>query len=181
MLFRSFLMAKERTGIERAVGNNITSNDYFKANFRQKFSSLISAQDSYLTSFSDYASPEAKEFYTQTLDHDSVREVNRMRNALLNEKGIGGFGIDATYWFDTISSKLGLLKKTENYIVKRIRATNKKTKQSVKLAVSISNLVHETQKERGATAGYVGSKGKKFTKRLPAQRLLTDKIGRAHV
>lgn len=171
----NFLMAKERAGIERAVGTNITSTDYFKANFRQKFSSLISAQNSFLTSFVDYASPEAKEFYTQTLNHDSVREVQMMRETILKEKGIGGFGIDATYWFDTISSKLGLLKKTENYIVKQIRATNKNTKKSVKLAVSISNLVHETQKERGATAGYVGSKGKKFTKRLPAQRLLTDK------
>ncbi len=170
----NFLMAKERTGIERAVGTNITSTDYFKPNFRQKFSSLISAQDSYLVSFNDYASPEAKEFYTQTLNHDSVREVKKMRDTILNEKGIGGFGVDATYWFDTISNKLGLLKKTENYIVKQIRATNKKTKQSVKLAVSISNLVHETQKERGATAGYIGSKGKKFTKRLPEQRLLTD-------
>ncbi len=170
----NFLMAKERAGIERAIGTNITSTDYFKGSFREKFSSLISAQDSYMTSFSDYASPEAKEFYNQTLNHDSVREVTRMRNTILREKGIGGFGVDATYWFDTISKKLGLLKKTENYIVKQIRATNKKTKQSVKLAVSISNLVHETQKERGATAGYIGSKGKKFTKRLPAQRVLTD-------
>ena len=171
----NFLMAKERAGIERAVGTNITSTDYFKGNFRQKFSNLISAQNSYMLNFNNYASPKAKEFYTKTLNHDSVREVNRMRDAILKEEGVGGFGVDATYWFDTISSKLGLLKKTENYIVKQIRATNKKTKQSVKLAVSISNLVHETQKERGATAGYIGSKGKKFTKRLPAQRLLTDK------
>ena len=44
-----------------------------------------------------------------------------------------------------------------------------------KMAVKISALVHETQKERGMTAGFLGSKGKKFTKRLPAQRLLTNK------
>jgi methyl-accepting chemotaxis protein len=171
----NFLMAKERAGIERAIGTNITSTDYFKGNFRQKFSSLISAQDSYMINFSNYASTEAQEFYTQTLDHDSVREVQMMRETILKEKGIGGFGIDATYWFDTISSKLGLLKKTENYIVKQIRATSSRNIQNVKLAVAMSNLVHETQKERGATAGYIGSKGKKFTKRLPTQRLLTDK------
>jgi methyl-accepting chemotaxis protein len=36
-------------------------------------------------------------------------------------------------------------------------------------------LVHETQKERGASAGFTGSKGKKFVTKLPAQRKLTDK------
>ncbi len=42
------------------------------------------------------------------------------------------------------------------------------------LAVRISALVHETQKERGMTAGYLGSKGKKFRSELPKQRGLTD-------
>ncbi|MDH5233066.1 MAG: methyl-accepting chemotaxis protein [Gammaproteobacteria bacterium] len=38
------------------------------------------------------------------------------------------------------------------------------------LGVDASNLVHELQKERGATAGYIGSKGKEFTTALPNQR-----------
>jgi len=42
------------------------------------------------------------------------------------------------------------------------------------LAVKASALVHETQKERGATAGFLGSKGKKFVTELPAQRSNTD-------
>ncbi len=42
------------------------------------------------------------------------------------------------------------------------------------LAVKASSLVHETQKERGATAGFLGSKGKKFVTELPAQRTNTD-------
>ncbi len=173
--YLNFLLVKERAGIERAVGTNITATDYFKGDAREKFSSLIAEQNSYMVSFNEYASGEAKAFYAKTLDDDSVREVDKMRAAILKEKGVGGFNIDATHWFDTISKKLGLLKKTENYIVKQIRATDKKTIKSVKLAVSISNLVHETQKERGATAGYVGSKGKKFIQRLPKQRLQTDK------
>ncbi|MDT8317921.1 MAG: methyl-accepting chemotaxis protein [bacterium] len=43
------------------------------------------------------------------------------------------------------------------------------------LAVRISALVHETQKERGRTAGYLGAKGKEFVNELPAQRSSTDK------
>jgi len=43
------------------------------------------------------------------------------------------------------------------------------------LAVRISALVHETQKERGRTAGYLGAKGKEFVNELPDQRSSTDK------
>ncbi|MEG3637962.1 methyl-accepting chemotaxis protein [Magnetococcus sp. PR-3] len=38
------------------------------------------------------------------------------------------------------------------------------------LAVRASSLVHETQKERGMTAGFLGSKGKKFASELPSHR-----------
>jgi methyl-accepting chemotaxis protein len=43
-----------------------------------------------------------------------------------------------------------------------------------RLAPVISALVHEMQKERGTSAGFIGSKGAKFADRLPAQRTLTD-------
>ncbi|KJR40703.1 methyl-accepting chemotaxis sensory transducer [Candidatus Magnetoovum chiemensis] len=43
------------------------------------------------------------------------------------------------------------------------------------LAVNISSLVHETQKERGNTAGFIGSKGEKFSSELTAQRDETNK------
>ncbi|WP_072682033.1 methyl-accepting chemotaxis protein [Arcobacter sp. LA11] len=47
-------------------------------------------------------------------------------------------------------------------------------KNGVTLSTKISALVHETQKERGMTAGYLGSKGKKFVDTLPKQRALTN-------
>ena len=47
-------------------------------------------------------------------------------------------------------------------------------KSGVTLSTKISALVHETQKERGMTAGYLGSKGKKFVDTLPKQRDLTN-------
>ncbi|MDD3056091.1 MAG: nitrate- and nitrite sensing domain-containing protein [Aliarcobacter sp.] len=42
------------------------------------------------------------------------------------------------------------------------------------LSIKIGNLVHETQKERGMTAGFLGSKGEKFSTELLAQRLVVD-------
>ena len=174
--YLSFLMAKERAGIERAVGANILTHDYFVGDSQERFADLISTQNSFMKTFNDYSDEATKSYFNQMLNNTpAVKEVQRIRNVILNAHEIGGFGINATYWFDTISKKLGLLKKTENYIINHLHISSSKIKHNVKLAIAVSNLVHETQKERGATAGYVGSQGKKFIKRLPQQKRLTDK------
>ena len=62
-------------------------------------------------------------------------------------------------------------------IINYIDYKDKKQKLSelIMLSKSLSLLIHETQKERGASAGYLGSKGKKFKTVLQKQRLLTNK------
>ena len=42
------------------------------------------------------------------------------------------------------------------------------------LSQKLSLLIHETQKERGASAGFLGSKGTKFVDIMPKQRINTD-------
>jgi len=49
-----------------------------------------------------------------------------------------------------------------------------------KTAVAVSRVVHELQKERGMSAGFIGSKGGRFGEHLPRQRELTD-AGRANL
>ncbi|WP_022670591.1 methyl-accepting chemotaxis protein [Hippea alviniae] len=50
-----------------------------------------------------------------------------------------------------------------------------RSKSLVVLSVKIGSLVHELQKERGASAGFLGAKGTKFQSILANQRLMTDK------
>jgi PAS domain S-box-containing protein len=45
----------------------------------------------------------------------------------------------------------------------------------VNISIQLSNLVHELQKERGMSTGYISSNGKKFKEQLKIQRILTDK------
>jgi methyl-accepting chemotaxis protein len=56
-----------------------------------------------------------------------------------------------------------------------IYANDSKTKNLVELSVKMSGVLHELQKERGASAGFIGSGGKKFIEILPAQHKETDK------
>ena len=173
--YYNFLQSKERAGIERAIGSSTFANDKFAPGRKAKLASLVSEQNSYMDSFLTLTSEQSKAFKEQTLQGEAVNEVGRMRSILANAVEIGGFGVDATHWFNTITAKLGLYKKTEDFIIKNLNITDPNLKDNIKIAVAISRLLHETQKERGATAGYLGSKGKKFGDKLPAQRVLTNK------
>jgi methyl-accepting chemotaxis protein len=173
--YSNYLLSKERAGIERAVGSNTFARDSFGQGMRTKLNNLIAEQNSYMDSFLKLATPDAKGFYTKSVVGSDIDEVNRMRKVMLDAKEIGGFGIDGAYWFDTITKKINLLKNTEDYIASTVNTKDKKLKNALSLAKDISALVHETQKERGNTAGFIGSKGKgKFVQKLANQRASTD-------
>lgn len=64
-----------------------------------------------------------------------------------------------------------LLFGTQNLMTRQTLSNNMADMERLSgLAVRISALVHETQKERGMTAGFLGSKGKKFASELPRHR-----------
>lgn len=82
--YSNFLLSKERAGIERAVGANTLAKDGFGPGMRTKFNDLIAAQNSFMSGFLQYASPNATSFYKKTLVGNDINEVNRIRNILLN-------------------------------------------------------------------------------------------------
>ena len=174
LAYYNFLMSKERAGVERAIGSTTFTQDKFIGNIKERLQSIIDEQDSYLESFKTLAQKNDILFLTSTLQGKAVNEVNRMRKILENANEIGGFNISASYWFKTISIKINLLKKVENYMQKDLQANTENGKNAILITKLIANMIHETQKERGVTAGFLGSKGKKFTKVLPSQRGLSN-------
>ncbi len=72
---------------------------------------------------------------------------------------------------------LGLLYFSIGSTIEKAGVTHEmdKLESMVGLSVKIGNLAHELQKERGMTAGFLGSQGAKFASELPAQRSETDK------
>jgi methyl-accepting chemotaxis protein len=81
--YSSFLLSKERAGIERAVGANTLSKDAYGEGMKTKLNQLISAQNSYLKTFEYYASNESKEFYKNTMQGKEINEVDKIRTTLL--------------------------------------------------------------------------------------------------
>ncbi|RYA24990.1 chemotaxis protein [Malaciobacter halophilus] len=121
--YMNFLLSKERAGIERAVGTNTFARDNFGPGMKAKFYNLIAAQNSYMDSFLKVSDTLAKNFYTQTVRGEAVEEVNKMRNTALYSQKDSNFGVDAAYWFDTITKKINLLKKVENFLAEHLIET----------------------------------------------------------
>jgi len=112
----SFLKAKERAGIERAVLSATFSADKFKKGMFIKFIRLISEQDAYLDDFLTFASPEMKKMYEEMTKDPSFAEVQKMRDIALNDANTGHFGVDPEVWFKTITQKINILKKIDDKI-----------------------------------------------------------------
>ncbi len=173
--YYNFLNSKERAGIERAIGTATFAKDRFEEGVQAKLQALVSEQESYMDNFKTLANTEDIEFLHKTLKGKAVSEVEKMRKILLNAHEIGGFGVDSAYWFKTMTQKIEMLKQVEDYISSDLKASSPQAIKAIKLARVSSNMLHEIQKERGATAGFLGSQGKSFAQILQQQRAASDK------
>ena len=79
----------------------------------------MSQQDTYMGRFLFLTSEGNRDFYNSTVVGTPVDEVNRMRKIALDKMN-GSFGVDAMYWFKTITAKINLLKKVENHLAEAI-------------------------------------------------------------
>ena len=116
----SFLKAKERAGIERAVLSATFGADKFKPGMFVKFIKLISEQQAFLDDFLTFASPQMKQMYYKKIQDPSFKEVQRMRNIALTKANDGNFNVDPEYWFKTITKKINVLKQIDDNIAKII-------------------------------------------------------------
>ncbi|RXK00517.1 hypothetical protein CRU98_04990 [Arcobacter sp. CECT 8986] len=84
--YYNFLMAKERAGIERAVGSNTFARGHFGNGMYAKFSSLISQQTQYMNQFFIYSKSNIINMVEDRLRDKSVEEVEKMRDILLQSE-----------------------------------------------------------------------------------------------
>ncbi len=130
-----FISAKERAGIERAVLSGAFSRDNFDKFLYSKFISVVAQQKALFHLFEVTADSELKKFYASVKSDPSFAEVERMRE--IAQSRDSGFGIDASYWFKTITKKINGLKKVENFIEERIIERSKEVEENALLELTV--------------------------------------------
>ncbi len=128
----NFLQGKERAGIERAVLSNTFAADRFGPGMYNKFAFLVEAQRTYMRVFMGFASPSEKTYYKTKVQGEYVDEVDRMRGIAFGKAASGGFEVDASYWFKTITGKINLLKEVEDKLSQELKSKAANFKDSAR-------------------------------------------------
>ncbi|MGH1488846.1 MAG: methyl-accepting chemotaxis protein [Acidimicrobiales bacterium] len=119
--YLAFAAAKERAGIERAQLSATFGADQFAPGQLAAVVSLIAAQTAYLDIFQNIANPSVIAAFESAESDPIVGEVTRLERIAI-DNGSSGFGVDAGVWFDTMTSRINLLKETEDFQTSRIQA-----------------------------------------------------------
>ncbi len=130
-----FITAKERAGIERAVLSAVFATDSFTKELYSKFISVISQQNVLFNLFKHGADPKTLQKYNKIINNPSFREVARLRKIALEKDK--NFGVDATYWFNTITKKINGLKEMEKFLDNRLLSRSKHVLYSSKIKLTI--------------------------------------------
>ncbi len=141
--YENYLQAKEHAGIERAMGANGFGKGIFSPGVYQKFVSLISAQRVFLSRFKTFASDDQVQFHKDTVKGADVDKVNHLRRIAL-DVGTGGrviANITGSYWFETITKKIDLMKQVEDKIAEDLMGMIANSKSVAKTSLLIAQLV----------------------------------------
>ena len=125
--YASFLKAKERSGIERAILSNVFAKKAFSEGVEEKFLTLLGEQNSYMDSFFATANKEAQKIYTDKASSPIFAEVDAMRQKAKS----GDFGVEPTVWFDAVTKKIEILKEIDDAVSKNIFSVLNANEQSV--------------------------------------------------
>ena len=135
--YETFLHAKERAGLERAVLSSTFAADQFSPGIFEKFLSLKAEQEAYTHSFLLIASKPEVAFYNETVSGSAIQAVDKMRAIASEKANEGDFGINPSDWFKQITQKINLLKTMEEHLKKNLKEKTLqiKTKAKAQLAV----------------------------------------------
>ncbi|MBL4864369.1 MAG: nitrate- and nitrite sensing domain-containing protein [Rhodobiaceae bacterium] len=113
----SLLEAKERAGQERATGAKGYGAGQFNSEMHTAFVTLIAKQNAFMSVFNSYATDDERAFYQETLVGPTIDKVEHLRDVAI-DAGYGEISgaVLTSDWFDSITIKIKLLKKVEDYV-----------------------------------------------------------------
>lgn len=136
--YYNFIQGKERAGIERAVLSNAFATNHFTPNTFARFISLVSEQNTYINNFVVLGSSTLTSAFLNLMDSPVVREVNQLRNIAKERSSIGDFDVDSVEWFNSATSRINLLKQTEDRIATHLQHLSNSLISTAKTALIIN-------------------------------------------
>ena len=110
-----FLHGKESAGQERAIGSGAFGAGKFDPAGFRRFLYLIGQQETFLSVVPTYATDDARQALASVRTDPVTLEVERLRQVAVNGPFTGHLAdVVSTYWFDTATKRIDLLKGVED-------------------------------------------------------------------
>lgn len=119
--YRSLVLAKEKAGLERAIGANLFNAGTFKPALHQKYLQLLFEQNSFLKEFNLFAAPDQKLLFENTVKGEDIDAVMTWRKVLLELPATNDTqGIAGADWFGKATTRINQMKLVEDQIAKSL-------------------------------------------------------------
>ena len=137
--YSNFLFAKEKTGIERALGTKILINNVKNAKNKLELSNLITLQNNFLHQFFKLTiNSDIKMYHKKIYKKELSDEIKRLESILLLKDG--NYNIKPSYWFETITKKIDNQDLLSKEISKQLIILSKKQKDKASSDMMIYNI-----------------------------------------
>ena len=144
LAYADFMYAKEKAGLERAILSVAFANNRFSSNQHlERFVNLMAQQKAFLKAFQLAAPETVYNYYLKTVASSlPYKEVKAYEELALSKSAEGNFNVDPNLWFKTITEKINLMKKVEDYIaqdlVQKINGLIERTKEELTLVIVLA-------------------------------------------
>ena len=114
--FTSLLYAKERMGVERALGSNTFAKGTITTPMRNRIAMLIAEQNTFLKFFLERTNPGVQSYYREAIRRHSFTELENAEQILLETDQSAPFTIEPEHWFMLCTQKIDLYKRVHEYL-----------------------------------------------------------------
>ena len=146
LAYADFMYAKEKAGLERAILSVAFANNKFLSNQHlERFIDLMAQQKAFLKAFQLAAPENVYQYYIKTVKNSvPYQKVKKYEELAISKSAEGNFNVDPDVWFQTITEKINLMKKVEDYIAKdliqRIDRIIENSKSELTMVIAISSI-----------------------------------------
>lgn len=122
LAYRSLVLAKEKAGLERAMGSALFNIQQFDPVLWSKYNGLVQKQNAYFRDFEAYSTTEELTAFDQDLPQTVVEAVLTWRSILLDLPLTNDTqGISGAEWFQVTTDRIDQLKQVEDRLAQQIQ------------------------------------------------------------
>nr|WP_237519860.1 nitrate- and nitrite sensing domain-containing protein [Streptomyces sp. HUCO-GS316] len=140
-VLETFAQATEKASQQRALLGGVLTQGHFDANEAQSLTLADRQQQALIDQFLSSAPSAQRQFYERTVTGRDINKVETLQKQALSEQGTSSLRRDAGTWFDTMTSKLDLMRLVEKQLVGSVDEESLRELHEAERSVFIAALV----------------------------------------